>query len=69
MPDLDKFQSNNERNRSMFKEARQKGLCLFERTAHSVQYFCSYEMVFNNLFGPCIKETPAIENRKLVWHK
>ena len=29
MPDLDKFQSNNERNCSMFKEARQKNcVCL-----------------------------------------
>ena len=32
MPDLDKFQCNNERNCSKFKETRQIALYLFERT-------------------------------------
>jgi len=36
MPDLDKFQCNNERNCSKFKETRQIALYLFERTVFRI---------------------------------
>ena len=67
MPDLDKFQSNNERNRSTFKEARQKRLCLL---GLFIPYNTSDLMKWFSIIAPrknsFRKDINSINNKYLV---